>query len=290
MKKINRYILLALGFVMTLSCTEEKIVDQVQETVGRGLVLRTVASLGDSFSISDTSSVWGRTLEAQDSENGALLSEIRVYVTFTDNTIEDGDPDFSTAEAQLPTVSASTFSPGPFGFPRGDVTVSYADAIAATGVDFDDIDGGDAFNFRLEALLTDGRIFTNNAAGTVANGSFFSSPFAYTSPVVCPPTVPTAGDWTIDFQDSFGDGWNNAALTVTIDGTATDYTLPAGAAGTEVFTVPAGAQVISIIFVSGDFDEEVTAQVTSANGNTIVDLQPSPTAGAELIDYCLGNL
>jgi hypothetical protein len=293
MKKIRTYILFAIGLMTAVSCSEEKIVDDVQATVARGLVLRTVTTLGDNFNISDTSSVWGRTLEAQDSEGGALLSEIRVFVTFVDNTIEDGDPDLSTDEAALPSVSASSFTEGPFGFPRGDVSVTYAEAIAATGIDFDDIDGGDTFNFRLEAVLTDGRIFTNNAAGTVANGSFFSSPFAYTSPVVCPPTVPTAGDWTINFQDTFGDGWNNAAFRVTIDGTATDYTLANGGAGSEVFTVSGGAQIISIVFISGDFDGEVTGQVISANGNTVVDVDGvngTITAEAELIDYCLNNL
>ncbi|MEM9648149.1 MAG: hypothetical protein AAF969_06685 [Bacteroidota bacterium] len=290
MRKIRTYILLAFGVITLMACSEEKIVDDVQATVGRGLILRTVGTIGDSFSISDTGSVWGKTLEVQDIEGGTLLTEIKLFVSFTDNTIEDGDPDFSADEVEMSTFSASAFAPGPFGFPRGDVSASYAEALAATGVDFDNVAGGDAFNFRLEAVLSDGRVFTNRLAGTVANGSFFSSPFAYTSPIVCPPTPPTPGDWTIDFQDSFGDGWNNAALTVDIDGTSTDYTLAAGSASTEVFTVPADAEVISIVFVSGDFDEEVTAQVTSANGNVIVDLQPSPTAGAELIDYCLGNL
>jgi hypothetical protein len=168
--------------------------------------------------------------------------------------------------------------------------ISFADALATTGIDFGDVEGGDVFNFRLEAQLTDGRVFTNNAAGTVAGGSFFSSPFAYTSTVVCPPTIPTPGDWTIDFQDSFGDGWNNAALVVTIDEEATSYALDDGSSGSVTFTVPDDAETISIVFTSGDFDEEVSAQVTSANGNVVVDIEPNPAADAELLDYCLNNL
>ncbi len=280
-----------MGLVFAISCTEaDEIVDQVQETVSRGLVLRTVASLGDDFSISDLESVWGRTLEVQDDLGGGLLSQINIYVAFSDTTIEDGDPDLSTDEGLIGTVSASSFSPGPFGFPRGDISFTYAEAIAASGVDFDDIAGGDVFNFRLEALLTDGRIFTNNAAGTVANGSFFSSPYAYSSPVVCPPTVPTAGTWSVELQDSFGDGWNNASLDITIDGETTSYTFETGGSASFTFEVTADNEVLGIIFTSGDFDEEVTAQVTSANGNVVLDLQPSPAAGVELLDYCLDNL
>ncbi|NAY92858.1 hypothetical protein GTQ34_13125 [Muricauda sp. JGD-17] len=291
MKKIKIYLILAMGLAFTISCTEaDEIVDQVQETVSRGLVLRTVASLGDDFSISDTESVWGRTLEVQDIEGGALLSEIDIYVSFSDTTIEEGDPDLSTDEGLIGTVSASSFSPGPFGFPRGDISFTYAEAIAASGVDFDDIDGGDVFNFRLEATLTDGRVFTNNAAGTVANGSFFSSPFAYTSPVVCPPTKPTAGTWSVEMQDSFGDGWNNASLDITVDGETTSYTFETGGSASFTFDVSTDAEVLGIMFTSGDFDEEVTAQITSANGNVVLDLQPSPAAGVELLDYCLDNL
>lgn len=272
-----------------VSCSsDDKIIDEVFDTVERGLVLRTVNTISSSYNIFDTSSQWGVTLEVQDAENGNLLSEVRVFVAFTENTPTGGN--LSTAEFPITTLTPADFSQGPFGLPRGDLLVSFADALATTGVDFADVEGGDTFNFRLEAQLTDGRVFTNNAAGTVSGGTFFSSPFAYVSTVVCPPTVPTPGDWTIDFQDSFGDGWNDAALVVTIDGEATSYTLDSGSAGTTIFTVPAGAATISIVFTSGAFDEEVSAQVTSANGNVVVDLEPSPAADAELLDYCLDNL
>ena len=288
MKNIKNYILLAMGIWLVACSADDKIIDEVFDTVERGLVLRTVNTISSSYNIFDTTSEWGVTLEVQDEEQGNLLSEIRVFVAFTDNSTNSGD--LSTAETQITTLSPDAFSVGPFGFPRGDLVVSFADALAATGIDFADIVGGDVFNFRLEAQLTDGRVFTNNAAGTVSGGSFFSSPFAYMSTVVCPPTVPTPGEWTIDFQDSFGDGWNDAALVVTIDGEATSYTLDDGSAGSTSFTVPADAMEISIVFTSGAFDEEVSAQVTSANGNVVVDISPNPPADSELLDYCLNNL
>ncbi|RNC89217.1 MAG: hypothetical protein ED555_06870 [Allomuricauda sp.] len=288
MNNIKKYVVLAAGILVVACSQEDKIIDEVFDTVDRGLILRTVTTLSSSYNIFDTTSEWGVTLEVQDEEGGNLLSEVRVFVAFADNSTAGGD--LSTSEVAATTLPASAFSTGPFGFPRADLTVSFAEALAATGIDFADIEGGDQFNYRLEAVLTDGRVYTNNAAGTVLGGSFFSSPFAYVSTVVCPPTVPTAGTWTINFQDSFGDGWNDAALLVTIDGSATSYTLDAGSAGSTTFEVPDGAQEISIVFVSGAFDEEVTAQVISANGNTVVDLQPSPAAAAELLDYCLNNL
>lgn len=288
MKNIKRYLAIAIGVLMLACSADDKIIDQVFDTVERGLILRTVNTISSSFNIFDTSSEWGVTLEVQDKENGNLLQEVRVFVSFVDNTTAGGD--LSTGESLAVTLTPADFTTGPFGLPRGDLTISYAEALAATGIDFDDVEGGDQFSFRLEAQLTDGRVFTNNAAGTVASGSFFSSPFAYVSTVVCPPTVPTPGVWTINFQDSFGDGWNDAALVVTIDGEATSYTLENGASGTTTFTVPDGAQEISIVFTSGAFDEEVSATVISANGNTVVDISPNPPVDAELLDYCLNNL
>ena len=288
MRKIKNYLMLAIG-VLVISCSQEdKLIDTVSETVDRGLVLRTANTISSSYNIFDTSSEWGVTLEVQDEEQGNLLSEIRVFIAFTDNSTTGGD--LSTSEVSLLTVPASTFTTGPFGFPRADLTLSFSEALSATGIAYEDVEGGDTFNFRLEALLTDGRIFTNNANGTVLGGSFFSSPFAYVSTVVCPPTKPTAGTWTIDFQDSFGDGWNDAAFQVTIDDEVTTYTLDDGSAGSTTFEVDADAETISIVFISGAFDEEVSGQVTSANGNIVVDISPNPTADAELLDYCLNNL
>lgn len=279
-----------LGVILVLSCSEERLIDDVFNTVERGLVLRTVGTVGSGYDISDTSSPWGVTIEAQDKENGKLLSELRVYVKFVDNTIVEGEPDLSTSESVLTIIPASSFTTGPFGLPRGDISATYAESIAATGIANSDISGGDSFSFRLEAILTDGRIFTNNANGTVTGGSFFSSPYEYLTTVVCPPTPPTPGQWTIELEDSFGDGWNGANLVVTIDSTATAYTMDDGASLTTNFEVPSGASEISIIYTSGDFDEEVSFKVTSANGTELLNLGPSPIVDTELLDYCLGDV
>lgn len=290
MKNKKTYITLLMGAMIVLSCSEEKLIDEVFKNVDRGLVLRTIATVGSGYDISDTSSPWGVTVEAQDAEDGKLLSEVRVFVSFVDNTIADGAPDLSTSEAALTTIPASSFTPGPFGFPRGDISATYAEAIAASGVALSDISGGDSFSFRLEGVMTDGRVYTNNANGTVTGGSFFSSPYAYVSTVVCPPTPPTPGEWTIEMVDSFGDGWNDATLVVTIDGTATAYTMVDGSALTVNFDVATGASVISIVYTAGDFDEEVSFKLFSANGSEILSLGPSPTVDTELLNYCLGDI
>jgi hypothetical protein len=109
---------------------------------------------------------------------------------------------------------------------------------------------------------------------------------AYRINIVCPPKAGTAGTWTIDMQDSYGDGWNGASLDVTIDGTTTAYTFDAGAVAQFTFDVSADAEVLSIVYTSGAFDEENTFQVISPTAQVVLDLGPTPAAGVELLDYC----
>ena len=63
------------------SCeTDDKTIDDVFNNIERGAVLRTVDILNPTFDFYDTSSQWIASLEAQDSENGDLLSEIKIYL------------------------------------------------------------------------------------------------------------------------------------------------------------------------------------------------------------------
>ena len=94
-------------------------------------------------------------------------------------------------------------------------------------IDNSDVDGSDQFTIRFELVLTDGRRYSFADNTGTLTGSFFSSPFLYTATVVCPPKPPTAGVWTVDMQDAFGDGWQpttadggGAGLVITLsDGT-----------------------------------------------------------------------
>lgn len=179
-KYINKILALLVAFTIMQSCeTDDKTIDDVYNNVERGAVLRTIEVLNPTFDFYDKSSQWIVTLEAQDQEDGKLLSEITVYSTFVDNGT-------AGTEALVKSVSASGFTTGPFGFPRGDVAVSLQEALDAAGLQDGDFDSGDSFNLRLESVLKDGRIFTStNTAGTITGGSFYSSPFQYSAQFFC---------------------------------------------------------------------------------------------------------
>lgn len=100
------------------------------------------------------------------------------------------------------------------------------------------------------------------------------------------------GVWTLDMQDAFGDGWNGASVTFEIDGVGTDYdldtyTTDGGATATVDITIASGTQVLKFFFNSGDWDEEVTFQITGPNGVVVGDYGPTPAVGEFTIDACL---
>ena len=282
-------MILSLASIGFMACeSSNKTIDDVFAEVTRWAVFRSTTPAAEvaaqQFSFDDPSSTYSVTFEVEDHEQGGLLQDVEVYVKFTDASDASG----SVPESLLTTIPASSFSTNDDGLPSITITYTLGELAAATGLQESDYTGGDSFTIRYVLNLTDGRSFTNtNLNSTVSGGSYFRSPFIYTVPLVCPPIVPTSGEWTIEFQDSYGDSWNGASLSVTIDGTSTTYTHDGGSASTATFNVPSGTAAIQIVYNSGSYDEENTFQIISANGETVLDLGPTPPAGSSLFDYCL---
>ena len=147
---------------------------------------------------------------------------------------------------------------------------------------------GDTFQLRWKFTTDDGRVFDKwgiSVCTEFPNASCSVNWAAVCSQVIAAP----AGDWTINFEDSYGDGWNGAAIRVTVDGVATDYTLDDGAAGTTVVTVPDGATTLTFAYVSGDWDSEASFTIVSEKGNTIAKGGPSQGAGILTLNLCEEN-
>jgi hypothetical protein len=296
-------ILFTGAALLTISCEDsDKVVDQVVDATARGAILRTVSVQQNeifydvaSSSVSDGG--FSVVLEVQDQEQGSLVSAIEVYVGFRDNTV--GSVDNDREEVLAETIPASEFATkGPFGLPRLEYTMDAETLLAAVGLANDQVFGGDQFTIRFELVLADGRRFSFADNTGTLTGSFFSSPFLYIANLVCAPSEPTVGTWTVNAVDTFGDGWNGGQLNIFLDDNdpiiltnIDDGTRPfAESVQQFTFEVPVGTETISIIYSPGAFDEEVLFTVTSANGNVVVDVGPNPTYETELLDFCPDNL
>jgi hypothetical protein len=279
MKKIS-ILILALSTISFVSCeSDDKVVDQVLDNYTSGAVLRTRNIEGNPYNAFDPTSVFTVTVEEQDVEQGDLLSSVDLYMSFTDN--QDDPNDASVAEQLVSTFAASAFSTGSRGLPELTYTTTLAESAAALGVGTD-YSGGDVFSYRFVVNLTDGTSWTNvNGNGNILGGSYFSSPYLYNVVVACIPLGPVPGDYTLDMQDSYGDGWNGASIRVTVDGVATDYTISSaqGASNSVTFTIPDTATTVTFEYVSGDWDSEVTYQLYAPNGKVAFEDGPSPFVG-----------
>jgi len=87
-------------------------------------------------------------------------------------------------------------------------------------------------------------------------------------------------DYTLEMFDSFGDGWNGAALDVFTNGVLdTSLTFITGVAETAIFPVSSG-DTIEIVFTSGGFPSEESYILYDGEGNIILQDGPSPTNGS----------
>ncbi len=228
-----------------------------------------------------------------------------MYVRFTDTTIEEGGTDFSAAEVAAGTIPRANFTLGSRGLPQTSYSIGLETMQSLLGLTGDQVNGGDVFRIRFELVLIDGRTYSLADNTATLTGTFFASPFAYNATVVCPPVAPTPGTWTINMQDSYGDGWQTdnanggAGLTVTLsDGTvfevglcspylASDFTCTPGASsGTATIDIPADAG-LSEWFFPGDFYGEISFQIITPNGNTVADIAPGAAAGVVAINFCV---
>jgi len=305
MKQLKIYTLFALG-ALTVSCSEDdKLTVDIQDTALRGAILRTISVNPNSFINGEAESLWTVTWEEQDHEDGELLQSVDVYVGFFDDSPGNGTT--TASEALLVSIPASDFSVGPNGLPRITYSISYGDALNALGLSLDPdvVTGSDQIIIRPEIVLTDGRtISDSDLSGTVSGGSFFSSPLNYRAIVVCPPKPPAAGIWTIEMEDSYGDGWQTdtaaggSGITLTLDdGTVFEVGLcspyapsdfdctPGDFSGTATITIPSGAETADWYF-PGDTYGEISFRILTPSGNVVADVGAGTAAGPIEIDFC----
>ena len=285
MKKILSLLTVSALIFTTFSCEDEDKDRLGINQVTGGAILRTLSTSGATVDRGNpelTDMVVD--LQFDDFLNQDTMESVDVYGEFIDTTpVANVVQTF--AEVALANVPASAFSAGSDGKLEATISVNIGDVISAVGVDPATLYGGDIFLVRLALNTTEGAVFTSDNVGTkIQTSSAFSSPFRYSAAVVCPPP---AGDWVIDLQDSYGDGWNGAALIVTVNDDTTPYTV---GASTESFTinVPPGSGALAFTFQGGDWDSEITYQITDPTGTVVADDGPTPDIGpiALTLDFC----
>ena len=290
MKKIS--ILLGLLLIVT-SCSEpDNLINDVLDNYTNGAVIRTIASSGEYNFYAPAASIFTATIEEHDTENGALMQDIEIYVSLN-----------SGAEKLFQTLQPSEFTTGPTGLPRTDISVSLGDAMATLGLSSSEYTGGDAVNINLKLNLTDGRSFGADQATGSMTGSYFKSPYKYAKIIKCIPLSAVPGIYTFNMADSYGDGWQGGGILVTVDGVVTKYGVPdnGDATGLETYvgndssgyatlTIPAGASTMSFAWVDDTYNSECSYNIVytaldGSNEQTALNVSVV-SAGSSTLSIC----
>lgn len=288
MKKLFIYITL---IALVVSCSKEyssdeyggyeMMTDYMLNEYEQGAALRQISQSGEYQAASPATSVVNWTFEPHDPEMGALTQNVEMFLSFNGGS-----------ETLYQTIDRSAMTDGPVGLPRFDVSLSLTQALGAMGVS--SFSGNDVVTVRFQLNLTNGKSYSRSSVTGSMTGSYFRSPFQYPLIIGCRfdanNTGSVAGIYTINGQDSFGDGWNGATIEYTIDGVTTSWTVE-GTDGSTSFTVPSSASTLGIAFTSGDWDSEITYQVewtdlNGANGQTALSDGTSPSVGFKALNIC----
>jgi hypothetical protein len=288
MKKLFIYITL---IALVVSCSKEyssdeyggyeMMTDYMLNEYEQGAALRQISTSGEYQAASPATSVVNWTFEPHDPEMGALTQNVEMFLSFNGGS-----------ETLYQTIDRSAMTDGPVGLPRFDVSLSLTQALGAMGVS--SFSGNDVVTVRFQLNLTNGKSYSRSSVTGSMTGSYFRSPFQYPLIIGCRfdanNTGSVAGIYTINGQDSYGDGWNGATIEYTIDGVTTSWTVE-GTDGSTSFTVPSSASTLGIAFTSGDWDSEITYQVewtdlNGANGQTALSDGTSPSVGFKALNIC----
>ena len=99
----------------------------------------------------------------------------------------------------------------------------------------------------------------------------------WVGPVNFSTPCPVSCQLTFEMEDSYGDGWNGATISLYQNGVLYDeYTLSSGSTGSYNVTLCGGAHY-SMVWTSGSYDEECSMEITH-NGNTLY-MGGAPGAG-----------
>jgi len=259
----------------------EMLTDYMLKEYQVGAALRTITESGSYRFFDPGNSLWSATLETHDHESGGLTESVDWYVSNGGNN-----------EVLARTVSRSEMYDGPVGLPRMDISMSLVEAGGLVG----GYQGGNTIIHRMVLKLTDGRTFSTESVSGSLTQSYFKSPFQYRKTITCfmdagiVAAVP--GLYTVNMTDSWGDGWNGAAVVMTLDGVDYSTSFASGSADTIVFEVPAGSATMGFKFVAGAWDSEVDfnivySKLDGSNSQTALpNVGASPPTGYYALSVC----
>ncbi|WP_423997947.1 hypothetical protein [Maribacter sp. IgM3_T14_3] len=214
------------------------------------------------------------SISIDDDSEGSLLQTLNIYRTLRDLTIGEDGTNLTEAEALFDTFEIADLT-----LEEGARTLELDYTIAellGDNVALTDLSVGDDIQLRYEIITTDGRIVTTDENDTEYFYSIVTSECVQLNA-----DAPFAGEYTINMTDLYGDGWDGAFLSVTInDGETQTFTVETGDSATGTFTVPTGATSLVVTYTNGAWEDEHVYEIIDPNGQKAAIGGPFPRDNA----------
>jgi len=124
------------------------------------------------------------------------------------------------------------------------------------------------------ALYPDGGVITTNNAIVIASNSSATGRIMSSA----------IRGYSLVINDSYGDGWDGAFLTVSVDGVSQgDYGLTSGSSITHSINLSSftSGQTFAVAYTAGSWESEHSYSVVNSTGNTVYSSGSSPSAGIQ---------
>lgn len=196
----NLLYFLAVGLFMFSSCADEELSPVITfEKAEKGAYPRLVQLVSGEYDLANISgSAFAYEVEFVDEQQGDLVGQYDIYVSYTDNDASNGDN--SQAQQLYQSFSSSEFKENDRGFKGLDISLPLTDVAAKMGIDVNTISAGDIFAFSTEVIKTDGAKFTAANSSSAVRGSAFQGFFTFNSKATCPVSDDRfSGSYTLDY-------------------------------------------------------------------------------------------
>lgn len=150
------------------------------------------------------------------------------------------------------------------------ISISVDEIASLLDINITDIQPADVIEFSGRSEGTNGvKITRADLTRDLSSQPEQRNAYQFSVIVFCAPVAaPFTGNWTLNLEDSYGDGWDGAFITATIDGVATNYTFSAGASVSLTVLVPDDASSVVFSYTAGSFEEEHSFTIVSPSGVT----------------------
>ena len=182
---------------MLSGCADEDLAPIVtfdQATTGAypRVVEETGSTLVNLFDVPN--SQYGYTVEFVDAEQGNLVAEYVLEVTYVDANPDNGDA--SAGPIEYARFTQDDFTTNEGGYREISVSIPATELVNLVGTTADDLMAGDEFSFVGRLILTDGREFADANSAPQITGSAFRGLFDYTLSCGCPSDIGGTFDYT----------------------------------------------------------------------------------------------